>query len=315
MITEWNKQSSQKAIAPVEDYALQATLSTIAYFAVFQHPLRFEELQTYTHYDVLSKEQLNQALQLALDKNVIKLNSGFYKIGDKSQIIRRTIGEENTREAMHKAKKFSRIISRFPFVKGVALSGSISKGYMDADSDVDYFIIAAPGKLWVCRSLLILYKKIMLLNSRKYFCLNYFVDENNLAIPDQTIFTATEIVFLKTMYGPNTMSEFFRANEWIFNFYPSAKLDVSSAPIEKPKVSLWIEKICNNRYCNFLEIVLRKVTVFFWRIKFGKRTPEWHHLQMRNNAGVSKHHPSGFQARVMERHQQILQTCLEKLSL
>ncbi|MBK8848192.1 MAG: nucleotidyltransferase domain-containing protein [Bacteroidetes bacterium] len=302
-------------MAPIEPYAVKAVLSTLAYFSVFKHPLRYDELQSHSHFDVLSKNQLNQVLQIAIGSNVIKQSGSYYILGDKSEILRRTIGEENAHQAMQKAEKFSEIISQFPFVKGVALSGSISKGYMDADSDVDYFIITAPGKLWICRTLLILYKKIILLNSRKFFCLNYFVDENNLAIPDQNIFTATEIVFLKTMYGPEAMNSFFKANEWIFNFYPSAKIDVSAKQIAKPWISTFAEKICSTWLCNIFEVTLRKVTVLFWRIKFGKRTPEWHQAQMRNKAGVSKHHPNGFQVKVMEAHEQILQSCLEKLSL
>ena len=84
----------------------------------------------------------------------------------------------------------------FPFVRGVFLSGSISKGFMSESDDIDYFIITAPGRLWLTRTLLILFKKIFLFNSFRNFCLNYFIDSENLYIPEHNRYTATEIVFL-----------------------------------------------------------------------------------------------------------------------
>ena len=79
----------------------------------------------------------------------------------------------------------TKFISKFPYVRAILLSGSISKGYMDKDSDVDYFIITQPNRLWVTRLLLMLFKKIFLFNSRKVFCINYFVDSEKLEIEEK----------------------------------------------------------------------------------------------------------------------------------
>ena len=79
-----------------------------------------------------------------------------------------------------KAKAKARFISKFPFVAAVGVSGSLSKGYYDSDSDIDFFIITQHNRLWICRTLLMVYKKIFLLNSRKYFCPNYFISSEQL---------------------------------------------------------------------------------------------------------------------------------------
>src|SRR4029453_8923510 len=92
------------------------------------------------------------------------------------------------------------LIASFPYVRCVCISGSLSKKYFDDTTDIDFFVITKPGRLWVCRTFLILFKKLFLLNSKKYFCINYFIDSDNLEIPDQNIFTATELTTLIPMH-------------------------------------------------------------------------------------------------------------------
>ena len=56
-----------------------------------------------------------------------------------SSVERRLKGEEHAADALKTAMKYTARISRFPFVRGVSLSGSLSKNYMDSESDIDYF--------------------------------------------------------------------------------------------------------------------------------------------------------------------------------
>ena len=68
------------------------------------------------------------------------------------------------KEIMPKALKTSNFIAKFPYIECVSLSGALSKGYYDDDDgDFDFFIITKPNRLWIARTLLILYKKIFLL--------------------------------------------------------------------------------------------------------------------------------------------------------
>ena len=91
----------------------------------------------------------------------------------------------------------------------MGISGSLSKGYYDDDGDIDFFIITSPKRLWIARTFLILYKKIFLLNSRKYFCVNYFISSNALEIEEKNIFTATELTTLLPMFGNGSFHKFY----------------------------------------------------------------------------------------------------------
>ena len=89
---------------------------------------------------------------------------------DPSILNRRIQGEQKAEEALKIARKQANFIAKFPYVQSVCVSGSLSKNYFDKKSDIDFFIITTPNRLWICRSLLVAWKKIFLMNSFS----NYF---------------------------------------------------------------------------------------------------------------------------------------------
>lgn len=172
-------------------------LKSLSYFDIFNHPLEKEELV-----NLCSENGTDDGVKQALDKLVGEktcfTEDNYYSLNqDITSLIE--LRKRNQLEAKKYFKKlpfYVKLIRSFPFVRGVAISGSLSKNIMFDDGDIDYFIITSPGRLWISRTLMIFFKKVFLLNSRKYFCVNYFVDENNLKIVDENIFTAIEIIYL-----------------------------------------------------------------------------------------------------------------------
>jgi hypothetical protein len=91
---------------------------------------------------------------------------------------------------------------RFPFVRGIGISGSLSKNYADEDADIDFFIITSRNHLWIARTFLHGLKKLsFLVGKQDWYCMNYFIDEEALVIAEKNIFTATEVVTLKPVCG------------------------------------------------------------------------------------------------------------------
>lgn len=190
----------------------------------------------------------------------------------------------------------------FPFVRGIAISGSLSKGVMHLDGDIDYFIITAPERLWICRSFLILFKKIFLLNSKKYFCVNYFVDENNLKIIDENIFTAVEITYLLPVFNDKLIQKLKDSNEWTHAYFPQFVHPIELAiDSSKQKTFKGNELIFKSGLGNNLDLWLMALTFKRWRKKFSHFKEAKFELTMRTNRGISKHHPQDFQNRVLNK--------------
>ena len=277
-------------------------LKPLLYFSIFNHPLKEEEVYQYSPHREL--RVVHEELKTALSKGIIEKTEDFYHTHLSSDCIeKRKKGNQNAAIALIKAKKRAQFISRyFPFVEGIAISGSLSKGYFDKNSDVDYFIITKPNHLWTCRTFLILFKKIFLLNSRKYFCMNYFITSEYLEIEEKNIFTATEIATLIPLYGDTIFKDFFETNQWYKDFIPNKKTNIETVlPLNKNSFTRFSEKTFTSSLGKIVEKTAFKTTLFFWKKKFKhKMQPEDFELAFKSSKKVSKHHPSNFQKSVID---------------
>jgi hypothetical protein len=200
-----------------------AVLKVLLYYDLFTYPLSVDEIFFHCSEKNSSKAAVEHALsQLIADGKVFR-HDDFYSVrNSKEFFLRRRRGNKNAEAIMSKIYRRSKLISSFPFVRSVCISGSLSKNYFDETTDVDFFIITEPNRLWICRTLLILFKKIFLLNSKKYFCVNYFIDTESLQIPDKNIFTATELVTLIPIYNYDLYRKFYKENDWVKSFFGNA---------------------------------------------------------------------------------------------
>ncbi|HEX7572359.1 MAG TPA: hypothetical protein VF514_04650, partial [Bacteroidota bacterium] len=101
---------------------------------------------------------------------------GFYYVpgGEAGRVEGRLRGERHARRMWLMARAVAHIIKRFPFIRGVLVLGDLSKHMTHRGSDVDFLILTEPGRHWIARTLLILFKKTFLLNRKKFFCVNSF---------------------------------------------------------------------------------------------------------------------------------------------
>lgn len=280
-------------------------LKWIAYFDIFSHPLTEEEITKLA----VSDDNISNELIEGKKNNICFESNGYYSLReDVKDLVDQRIAKEN--EASKYLKKlpfYAKLIRRFPFVKGIAISGSLSKNVMYDDGDIDYFIITAKNRLWICRTILILFKKIFLLNSRKYFCVNYFVDEENLKIIDENIFTAVEINYLTPVYNKEIFERLKRENNWADQFIQNFSTPLQ---LKDHKNKGWIKKpfeyVLNGNLGDRLDLYFMKQTYGRWKKKFNGFNEDKFNLTMRSNRGISKHHPRDFQNRVLKEYQKRL---------
>jgi len=282
----------------------------IAYFDVFEFPLTETELINCCGRNtdkIVFEEELNYLITL---KKIQKTDEFFHLPGRENNIGKRKENELRAAKFISKVPVWVRLIARFPFVRSVCISGSLSKGTMHKKGDVDFFIITEPGKLWICRTLLILFKKIFLFNSKKYFCVNYFLDTQNLEVPDKNIFTATEIVFLLPASGMKYYEEFMKSNQWVKEFYPDF-VHPYSIPVHnrKPLFRFITEMLLNNKSGEKLDNYFMQITLKRWKKKFSHFREEDFEVAMRTRKNVSKHHPNHFQEKIMAKYLSNLGEC------
>jgi predicted nucleotidyltransferase len=275
------------------------TLKTILYFSIFRYPLKIEEIHSYTNYDSLSETEME--LQHLIEEKILRKVDDFYVYGsDLDSVIKRLRGNMYAQRAMRIANKKARFIAKFPYVEAVGISGSLSKGYYDNESDIDFFVITKPNKLWICRTLLMLYKKIFLLNSRKYFCVNYFVSSSAMEIEEKNRFTATELKTLIPMQGKAAFENFYQNNSWIKTYFSKFEPQIEDVfDASKPGFSRLIEVICDTRFGTLTDSIFKTITLKKWKSKFHYMNEEDFKIALKTTKNISKHHPSNFQKKVI----------------
>ena len=278
-------------------------LQTLVYFERFSYPLTAEEVFQFSASAGFTQESMTHALHEMVHKKQVFQYGDFFQTLEQPEWPRQRL--ENNRRAEHYlsiARRMARLIAAFPFVRAVMVSGSLSKHSMRADGDIDFFVVTAPGRLWLARTMLVCFKKLFLLNSRKYFCVNYFVDTEHLEIEEKNLFTATEVVTLLPMYGKELFLRFVKANHWAWTSFPNFPMrDTCETPaLHLPWPKRALEYLLYGRLGKWLDRLCMRLTLAYWQKKFKHMPKETFELAFKSKPYVSKHHPLHFQAQVLE---------------
>jgi hypothetical protein len=282
----------------------KSIIRTLLYFDLFDHPLDQQELFELNS-TKLVKEKFDLDLEELVKKDLIGYDSGYFFLGDGFQKIRKR-GEKQDRALKHNriARFVSGIISRYPFVRAVMVTGSLSKKSQSRNSDIDFFVITEPGRLWLCRTILMLFKKIILLNSKKYFCINYFIDSVNLEIPEKNIFTATELAYLQPLNNPELFRQLMDANAWMKGYFPNRTVQTDNCKeTPEPFLKRSFEKAFYGKAGDKLDTALMNIYRKRSQRKFGNMHKHLFPINFKTEKHVSKHHPNGFQHRILDNYE------------
>jgi predicted nucleotidyltransferase len=282
-------------------------LATLAYFDIFNYPLTGSEIYLFlkNRYD---HHEYKDALKCLVGSRGIYQFDIFYSLkNDHSLIVRRREGNKKAAEMVNIAASISNWLIHFPYVRGIAISGSLSKNYADEHSDIDLFIITAPNRLWIARSIMHGFKKLTyLLNKQDYFCMNYYIDEEKLEIVEKTLYTAIEVVTLIPLQGDEQFERFYTANAWTREYLPNKIMRVSSA---KPVKSGWgkriIELLLNNQIGEFIDDVLMTITADRWQKKteLKKLNAKGKALALDVGKHYAKPDPRNFQNKLLRQYE------------
>ena len=286
---------------PSQEAVKSSVLRSLIYYDIFNYPLTANELIKFSSVKLHDIQSINNALDDLTQHLLIFKFGEYYSLkNDPSQIERRKNGNNAATDILPKALKRSKFIHKFPFVRSVNISGSLSKNYFDESTDFDFFIIAEKNRIWLCRLLLTLYKKIFLFNSRKYFCINYYIDTTDLLIPDKNLFSAVEIITLKNQTGEAVYKNFMERNTWVHEYFPNYYPDYQFMEERKiPLIKKIPERLFSGKVGNYFDDVAFRITTGFLKKKYEHLNKEEFNVNLRTKKNASKHHPQGFQFKVL----------------
>ena len=169
----------------------EAIIRVIVFFDLFDYPLTAYEIKAKLNkkwalieiIDFLDQEGLEPATKLS-QKN------GFYFLSGREGIVAVRQKRHNYGARKIKiARRFARLLSLWPYVKMIALANSLGQNNLRVESDIDFFIISAPRRIWLtrlyCTGLAkILNRRPNAITKKDKICLSFYATSDRLCLDD-----------------------------------------------------------------------------------------------------------------------------------
>jgi len=207
-------------------------LKTLCYADIFDYPLTKKELFRFLiTKEKIYKKDLFRILELSIP-GVGQLGSYYFLNGKKNLVAERKKRGIESKKKMEKARRIAGLISFFPSIKFIGLSGSLSMNNCQKNDDIDLFIITSKRRLWITRLLVLVLLTLFgerrernTILGKDKICLNMLLSEDSIAISknSRNLFTAHEVLQVKPLFNrDNTYEKFLHFNKWTCSFLPNA---------------------------------------------------------------------------------------------
>lgn len=209
-------------------------IKTLAFFKIYNQPLTLVELKERLFIEEkIDWNILEKNLQELLDKGVVVEDRGFFFLSGSERAVDQRIERifwENSKMVI--AQRAAKVLSGIPFIKLVAVCNTLSFGVSKRESDIDFFIVAQAGRLWLVRALAAtslflagFYRRGSQVADK--ICLSFFVDDTKenlqellLAPTEQPdiyfIYWLTQLIPL--IDREQELNKVWQANSWLAKY-------------------------------------------------------------------------------------------------
>jgi len=207
----------------------QAALRSVAYADVFEYPLRATEVHRYLHGVSGTLAMTTEALTSATG-TTLSCTDGFYTLPGREDLVDlRHRRAAHAKELWPAALKYGYLIAGLPFVRMVAVTGSLAWDNVDAGADIDYLIVTEPDRLWVSRWLIAALGRVAAREGVS-LCPNYMVSKRALGLVERNLYVAYELARMIPIAGLGMHRRMRQANPWALAYLPNA-VEVARPPI------------------------------------------------------------------------------------
>jgi hypothetical protein len=284
-----------------------AVLRSVIYASLFDYPLTLAQLESSligVRADAAAIESWcreSDLLQAALEQR-----DGLYFPAGRSDLVRtRSRREAVSRQLLDRDRRILSFVAGMPFVRMVALSGSLAHLNAEGSADLDLFVITTPHRVWsVTVATLVLSK---MLGWRKHVCMNYVVSENAMSIEPADLFSANQIIHLRPIVGHHVFDRFVKSNPFVRDFYPNFELAPIGPKPQAARLKPALERLLSLGTAQLAERIARML--YGWHLR--RRAARWQSRdQVRLEAQCVKLHTSSHRATTLRKFEDAMASAL-----
>jgi len=204
----------------------RAIARTVAYADLFEYPLDRSEIHRYLIGEAASANDVNAMLEQdgALGAYLERTGDKFHLRGRASTIETRRAREAASADLWRVARAYSAAVARLPLVRFVGVTGALAMSNADRGADIDLFILTDPGRVWLCRLLVLAVVRVAALRGHR-LCPNFLLSTAQLELRERNLFTAHEIAQMVPVRATEWYAKFIDANRWAQDYMPNALSD------------------------------------------------------------------------------------------
>ena len=207
------------------DNLSRAVLQTIAYSDIFDYPLTAREIHRYLIGVEASLEEVTRTVK---DEEIFTRTGDYFTLPGRDEIVRiRMQREALSRELLPHAIRYGRMLGALPYIRMVALTGSLAVMNVSGNQDFDYMLATAPGRIWTARAFALVLNRFARLRGH-LLCPNLIISEAALAWTQHDLYSARELCQMILIKDNGVYARLIKANEWVREFLPNAYLECGS---------------------------------------------------------------------------------------
>lgn len=272
-------------------------LRLVLYYDVFHHPLTVDELAW-----LAAAPAEDAVARLVAEGRVERHGRHVCRVGAGSDVPRRVARTRDAERLWRAARPAARLLSRLPWVRGVMVTGGLSKRSAAAGGDVDFLLLVEPGRVWTTRSMLQAARRAMPDRARAWFCTNYLLATDRLALDQRNAFTAMELVTAVPMWGREACEAFLLANRWAEAEVPGWRSNLARARAAPAAPPPGLVERGLDRVASALERRSQDAWTRFWDRKYHWLDDATRARRFRRQAHVSTNHLHDFQDYVLREY-------------
>lgn len=251
------RRIAARAAAPLRDEpVVEPRLSTeeraiarsVLFASLFDYPLTLAELRqtliesAQTPTEILTRLAQSDALRRLIERH----EEFFFPRGRRDLVDTRRRRARFSRAFLDRHRLFLRLVCALPFVRLVALSGSVAHLNLEQDGDLDLLVITRGRHAWSVAVALVLLAKLM--RRRHIMCANFVMADSRLRIEEEDLFSASQLLHLRPVYGPEVYQALLAANPFVYRFYPNAYVPraagASRSERLRARIKRAVERVC-----------------------------------------------------------------------
>ena len=211
--------------------AARNVLRTLIFYDLFGCPLRIDELPQRTIGGLPDAWVANPRTRIEADPVLarhVRIARGYVFLRTTQPRFEQWEQAERTRwQCVRRYEKWVRLFCRIPFVRMVAVTGSLSFPMPTKEPDCDLFIVAARNRLWlvVALSRLVFFRILPRLRLVKYgeVCPNYSIDESAVTRLAADLFDSLQVAAMNPVMGQEIHANLVRSHRGLRRYFPHWK--------------------------------------------------------------------------------------------